>query len=174
MEPRTGIAMILGAALAWAACGGDGGGGTATDAAEVGHGHGAEEGGCEHMKEGPGQAVAAVAPGAPAAPSVSAHHLRFDVTLPAAGDGFQGDVSYEADEGTDFAIFLDSDVPLQVLDGSGAVVAIEATEKPLELCTEVAVMHVVPLGVGTYRFRLGPAKASKVSVVVEESGGHEH
>ncbi len=168
-----GLAVLLAVAPG---CGGDGGndGDVPADGTAETTGLGKYEGGCEHMAEGPGQPVAAVAYGAVGAPDVGAGHTRFDMDLASVEGGKGGDVAYPAAEATDYVIALDADVPLAILDGSGAQVAIEETLRTGLPCNGVAVFHTVELDVGSYTLRLGPTSIARVSMVIEEAAGHVH
>jgi hypothetical protein len=150
--------------------GADSGGDTAGEVADLGQ----FEGGCEHMAAGPAQSVTAAAFGSAGAPGIAAPHTRYDVDLAAVEGGVGGDVSYPAAEATDYVIALSRDIPFQVLDASGVVVAIEESLRTGLPCEGVAVFHVVELDVGTYVLRFGPTATGGVSVVVEEASGHMH
>lgn len=130
-----------------------------------------DEEGCEHLAEGPATAVTAVAEGE--GPLVRDDHRRYDVGLVAVAGGSGGTVRFAADEASDFLIFLGSNVPLVITDSTGAEVEVEETVTGSDTCTEVAVRHLVPLSVGTYRLTFGPSTASSVSVVLEPHA-HEH
>ncbi|MCA9564850.1 MAG: hypothetical protein KC561_15240, partial [Myxococcales bacterium] len=133
------------------------------------------EEGCEHMADdnatNPIEASEFARTGS--VPMLSAEHVRNDVTLPASGQSFAGYVELEADEDSEFILFIDSDVTIEITNASGNPVEIEETEMDVTECSEVAVFHVVDLEVGTYTVFLGPNDVANVSIVVEESG-HEH
>ena len=128
---------------------------------------------CEHLQEGPAVAVTANATADGAAPSVSEPHKRYDVALVDVTGGRGGTVSFaSADEGH-HVLYLSADVPVEVRDGSGAVVDFEATATSISSCTEVKSKRELDLGVGTYRITFGPTATPSVSLVMEYAG-EEH
>jgi len=130
---------------------------------------------CEHLKEGPGVAVTAAKDASAALPTVNEPHKRYDIALVAesTGGAYGGLVSYASAAEGDYAVFLSADVPLEVTDSAGTVVAFESTVGSVSSCTEVKSKRVLELGVGTYTFRFGPTSQSSVSLVVE-SAAHAH
>jgi hypothetical protein len=151
--------MILGAALL-AGCGS----GTAAP--------GVDEGGCEHLQQGPAVAVTATATDA-GAPAVAADHQRYDVTLAAVTGGNGGVVTFAADAG-DHVFFFSESVEVTFATVAGAVVTPEEDATSSAVCTEIRRRYVVPLEVGTYALTFTPSAATAVSVVVEEAGAHAH
>jgi hypothetical protein len=125
--------------------------------------------GCEHLQQGPGVSLTASA-SASGAPAVSNDHKRYDLTLPSGS----GSVSFAAGEATDFVFFLSADVPLKVSSSAGAQVDFESSAKSSEQCSDIKGRHVAPLQVGTYTLTFGPSSLDKVSLVIEEAGGHGH
>lgn len=142
------------------------------------HGSVNEEG-CEHMANGPNKAVAAVAALTDAVPDATAEHTRIDVTLV---DGFEGKkggyIRYEAAETGDFAFFVDSDVPIALLNDQGQPVAFEGAGASVNECSEVALRYTAELTAGSsYRIKIGPTDTAIVRFVIEhDSGkqGHNH
>lgn len=126
---------------------------------------------CEHLADGPAEAVTAATSGD--GPLIADDHTRYDITLAAVTGGNGGTVRFAADEAGEFIIALDAAVPLVVTDGSGATVTAEDTATSSEACTEIRGRHVFDLEVGTYVLRFGPTAETKVGVVVEH-GAHDH
>jgi hypothetical protein len=131
---------------------------------------GADAEACEHIKEGPYTSVTATTARDGTTPAVRADHMAYTITLPA---GAVGHVSFAAAEVIDYIVFLDKPVPLQVLDGSGATVAIEASETSSPECAEVRGRHTIPLPVGTAYLALGPSMGMPFNLVVEEAAAHD-
>lgn len=130
---------------------------------------------CEHLQEGPAVAVTAAATADGAAPTVSEPHKRYDVALVDVAGGKGGTVTFAAAEEGHHALYLSADVPVEVRDGSGAVVAFEKSATSVSSCTEVKSKRELELGVGTYRVTFGPTAVPSVSLVVEHVGEeHEH
>ena len=125
---------------------------------------------CEHLADGPASAIPAVASGED--PMIGDDHTRYDITLVPGASGHEGSVRFAAAEAGDHVFFLDADVPLEVRDASGAVIAIEEKRTSGLACPELGARVVVPLGVGTVSLRFGPTAASVVRVVVELDGDH--
>ena len=147
--------------------------GAGADAGEEEHGHDVEEELCEHMAEGPAVAVTAGST-LTDAPDVSTEHTRHDVTLLAdEGSVYSGSVAFAADEAGEFFVALNTDVTVAFLTGSGDAIAIEETEMGSELCTEVGIIHVIDLEVGTAELRFSGATEEVVQVVIEHGGEHE-
>ncbi len=133
-----------------------------------------EEEACEHLADGPFEAVTAAAlPGDGA--DISFEHTRVDVALLADGDEFYGWVSFAADEDAEFTFFLTDDVPFAIQDLNAALVAVEESEIGSEFCDDIAVSHTFDLAVGTYALSFGPSASDSIGLVVEEAGEHaEH
>lgn len=124
---------------------------------------------CEHLEEGPGVAVEAVAGGT--GPDVFAAHQRWDVTLAATGAGRGGAVNLVSDAAGDVSFVLDKDVGAALTDNSGAEVAFEtATPAP---CGDGGMGYVAEVEVGFYTLTFGPTDETLVGMVIEE-GGHDH
>lgn len=125
---------------------------------------------CEHLNEGPNEAVTATAT-ASGAPSINTEHTRFDVTFVDVTGGKGGSVSYAAAHEAHHVIFLNEDVPVKVTSSAGADVAITSSE-PSD-CSAVKARHEVPLAVGTYTLTFGPTDKASVRLVIEaEKHGH--
>jgi hypothetical protein len=131
-----------------------------------GGGHNLNEEGCEHLEKGPFVDVTAGAD-AQGAVEVKADHQAYRVALTSGQAGF---IKFAAAKKGDHVLFLDTDVSLEVQDDQGKPVTIENSEKGISECVVVKAKHTVELpGVGTYFFKLGPASAAQVTVVVEEA-----
>ena len=162
-----GAGTVLGGAAGCPATGeGEGEGETEDPAAEA----------CEHMAEGPANAVTAGADLA-SSPDVSAAHTRHDIALvdldgAGAGTYLGGSAAYAVVEAGDHTIFLDVDVPLTLVSSSGDAIAIEATAA-VDTCADVAVAHTVELPIGTVELRFGPTTTTTVRAVIESTGSHD-
>jgi hypothetical protein len=128
---------------------------------------------CEHMTDGPSIEVAAVPAGDSGAPEVDMAHHRYDIDLTGAADT-PVDVAFPSSQASEYRVALGSDVPFQVLDATGTVVAIEESLRSGFDCSDVAVIHLVDLGISTYRLRFGPTDETQVRVVLEAAGSHDH
>ena len=156
-------------ALAWtlfvcavAACGSD-------DAAPT-----PQEDACEHMAEGPFEAVTAAADNQSTTPSIDALHTRYDITLAASGADYIGFVELVNDEMAERYLFLDADVPIELSTGGGAVAPEESFSQVAD-CGEVATGQLFDLDVATYQLEIGPTSQTSVSIViVEPADGHGH
>ena len=155
-----------------ASCGGETEENPDLDVVDELHEHSVDEGGCEHMKEGPVITVSARAE-AQDLQDVARPHTRSDIALVAVNDGNGGYVSFAADENGDYIFFLSNIIPFKVNDGSGLEIHIEETQEGIEHCSEVALKHTVHLKVGTYSLFFGPSELGIVSFVFEKSN-HEH
>ena len=139
------------------------------------HAEGAVEEACEHMADGPFEDVSATAT-AGDAPSATHEHTAVNISLvadassPADNIGY---VTFAADEATEFAFYLSTDIPFAVFDAMDTEVLIEESTAVVD-CSEVAVEHVADLEVGTYTLWFGPTIETMVSLVVEEAGYEEH
>jgi hypothetical protein len=129
---------------------------------------------CEHMQDGPIQAVAAAAESSPEAPALADTHTRYDVTLTGEAGALVGHVNLPIAGAAEHIVFLDTDVPVELRDSQDALVAAEAVDRAIDECVEVAAGHTFDLGVGTYSLRFGPAAAERVSVVLVPADGHGH
>jgi hypothetical protein len=164
------LAYLLLTGVVATACGGHG----------DGHGDGHDDAtpeidACEHMIEGPEQAVTAVADMAADAPDMGEHHTRFDIALVAGADGmYAGHVDLVVEEAGISDLFLAADVPVNVWNPSGSEVTAHHAQTNITECTEVSVGLGYQLGVGTYRVGFGPTTAQSVSVVVILEGDGEH
>lgn len=162
---RPTLVVLTTLALALAAC---------DDGEETEHEEDLAAEGCEHGEEGPVQPVTAAAPEAAPAIQSYAHH-RIDITLVSGADGNTGSVAFNAAEAGDYYFFLTDDVPFTVSAG-GSSIEIEATE-PVDICTAIAVQHIVELPAGEAILTLGPTPLSLVGLVFEAAGeehDHEH
>ncbi|NOK38679.1 hypothetical protein D7W79_42210 [Corallococcus exercitus] len=162
MKKKLLSALLLSTALLAAGCGSD-------DAEEEGH---VDEEGCEHLQEGPAVNVTAAVSGT--GPAVSNNHTRYDIALVDVAGGKGGAVSFAVSEATDYVLFTSATVPVKVTNGSGATVEFEESATSSTLCTDIQGRYVVPLTVGTHTLTFGPSTLSSVSLVIEESGEHDH
>ncbi len=128
---------------------------------------------CEHMSEGPAIAVTAVADNA-TPPDVSEGHKRYDIGLVADNAQYAGKVLYNSSEETDYVLFFDQDVSLDVRNADNQSVEIEASASSSVACGTIKARYVVPLGVGPFTLNLGPTAAATVSLVIEEAAHEEH
>lgn len=142
------------------ACGGD-------DPVQVSPGEDA----CEHMIEGPIQSLTAAADAGTDAPDIGEEHVRSDILLVEAGALKGGVVDLVIPDAGEHTLYLNTDVPIAVLDGTGAEVAAVATESSVDACAEVSLGHTFDLGVGTYALTFGPTAEALVQVVVVARGG---
>lgn len=124
---------------------------------------------CEHLQEGPASAVTAATMSPPA---IAADHTRYDVTLTDVTGGKGGQVTFAADEATDFIFAFNKDVPVAFKKSDGTAITPEETVKTSTGCTDIAAKYTVPLEVGTVTLDFGPTTETQVGIVVEE-GAHE-
>ncbi|NNC17549.1 hypothetical protein HJC22_17680 [Corallococcus exiguus] len=153
-------ALLLSTSLLAAGCGGD------EEEAHV------DEEGCEHLQEGPAAAVTAAVSGM--GPAVSNDHKRYDIALVDIAGGKGGAVSFAVSEATDYVLYMSAPVPVTVTNSRGVAVEFEESATSSSLCTDIKGRHVVPLTVGTHTLTFGPSTLSSVSLVIEESGEHDH
>lgn len=143
-------------------------------------GHGGHEGtpaadACEHMVEGPSQAVTAIADRMADAPDVGEHHTRFDIDLVADAAGmYVGYVHLVNQESAITDLFLDADVPVRVWNTFGDELEAHHAQTSIAECTEVSVGLGYSLGVGTWVVGFGPTTEQSVSVVLVPEGEGEH
>ena len=123
---------------------------------------------CLHMEEGPTTAVT-VAGAAGDAVTADHEHKRLEVATTADG----GFVRVALDEAGDYIVALSADVSLEVQDGAGAVIALEASEASPEECDAAAVAHTVELGIGEHLLKLGSVQGAPLHVVIEHAEGHD-
>jgi hypothetical protein len=128
---------------------------------------------CEHAEEGPFLDVIAAAEGE-TAPDVSTEHTAYRVETIAVGDSRGGRVTFVSGEATDYNIYLSVHADIVVTDSAGAAVEIEETVHEVAKCEELAMVHTVELGVGTYVIAIGPTTAETVLVVIEEAAHDDH
>ena len=128
---------------------------------------------CEHLADGPFKGVTAAADATATLENAAYEHTRVNIALTDIDGGKGGFTSFEADGDGDFYFFLSADVPLKILDGTGAEVPIESSTTGSDLCTDIAVTHVVELAVGTYTLEFGPTTETTVGLV-HELAGAEH
>lgn len=128
---------------------------------------------CEHLNDGEGTPVtAALAP--IDGPDVSEGHRRYAIALQPQGERYTGYVLYNSKEEAHYVLFFDQDVPLTITDANEAVVPIESSASSSVACGSVKARYEVHLEVGPYALKLGPAAASTVNLVIEESAhGHD-
>ena len=127
---------------------------------------------CLHAQYGPFVGVTAVAVGAGPGPDVSEEHRAFTVALPGTGGSHEGEATFEADEENDFAFMVSPDMPVRVLDGTGAEMAVEV-DQATQGCSALARVRVLELGVGSYRVVFGPTESATALLVIEEMS-HRH
>lgn len=163
MKPFASL-LITGALVTTAACGGHGAGhDDATPEVDA----------CEHMIEGPAQAVTAIADMTADAPDLGEHHTRWDIALVADASGmYAGYVDLAAEEAGISDLFLDSDVPIKVWNASGNELTVHHAQTSITECTEVSLGLGYLLGVGTYLVGFGPTTEQAVSLVVVLEGEH--
>lgn len=154
------LALIAVIAL-WAACNGEEEPTAADD-------------GCEHMINGPGAALTAIAELTGDAPDLVEDHVRYEIILAGDAAPYGGHVDLIMDEQGEFVIFLSPDVPLTVFDSSGEDVPPEAIDTDVKECAEVSAGYTFDFGVGTYRLSLGPSDEAQVQVVVVDVAGDAH
>jgi hypothetical protein len=123
---------------------------------------------CEHLVDGPAQAVDAKAdPKTSDLADVSKSHTRFDVTLPADASGtYGGYVRFLAPAKGGYLVVANASTPLQVIDSAGAeVTPTSAAATPA--CSAAKVQLGLNLDVATYLVKLGPAPQAKVGLLFE-------
>lgn len=125
---------------------------------------------CEHAQSGPAAAATAGSVADSTAGDVTGEHTRHDVTLVAIDGGNGGFVQLDS-EGGEHVIFLTADVPLALLDGNAAAIAI-AESVAESTCDEVVIAHHAVLPVGKVFLSFGPTAAESVSLVVEPLDNH--
>ncbi|MCG8422090.1 MAG: hypothetical protein MJE77_29555 [Proteobacteria bacterium] len=130
----------------------------------------AAEDACEHMKEGPSQAVTAATDNTGDAPDIGEEHTRFDITL----SGQDSYIDLVIDEEGEFTVFMDKSVPIAVSTSSGAPVAAEQTNSNVTECAEVSIGHTFDFEVGTYSVNFGSTAEQQVRLVVVHEGEHMH
>lgn len=132
---------------------------------------------CEHMVDGPFEAVSATIDAGEAGPALTETHTRYTIALsadPADPGSRIGYVDVVVDEPGELSVYLDAPVPLSVTAPSGDELAAEASEDSIAECIEVAMSHTYDVTVGTYRVRLGPTDREEASLVLITAGhGHE-
>ena len=103
------------------------------------------------------------------APETAVGEGHIEVALTAGEDGnYTGVVAYTADEAGFFAFGFDENVPVTVVDGSGATLAWEV-EVPGAACDALAIRRTVELGLDTVYLEFGPTDLASVSFIAEES-----
>jgi hypothetical protein len=137
---------------------------------------------CEHLADGPFEAITAVEnPLTPDPPNAAIEHARVDISFvdisgstPNTDDGsFGGTVAFEAVEAAEYLFFFSAAVPLSVFDATaGVFIPLEEEVVGSDLCSEIAVTHTYDLEVGTYLLNFGPTDVSEVGMVHEEASGH--
>jgi hypothetical protein len=136
-----------------------------------GHDHGdetPEEEACEHLSDGPAQAILAVAADDVAGlPDISKAHTRFDVTMVGDAGKLGGYVKYVSAKSGDVLVVANADVPFQLLDSAGTAVAPKSEATSQAGCAAVKRRAVYTLGVATYRLKLGPTATSTVGLLFE-------
>jgi len=120
---------------------------------------------CEHIVEA-GKALTATATMS-GAPALTDDHERNDLALVDVSGGKGGFAAFTVLENGDYLFYLDTDVPMEILNSAGVPVAFEKTEKSISACKEVKAKYTVGLMLGTYSLRLGPTSETQVSLIVE-------
>jgi hypothetical protein len=123
---------------------------------------------CEHLAGTASKAVTALTVAdADKLADVSTAHTRFDVTLPADASGtYAGYVKFLAPTKGDYLLVANAAVPLQVIDSAGVAVVPTSTTST-GACSAVATQLVLPLGVATYRVKIGPHSKATVGLLFE-------
>lgn len=130
---------------------------------------------CEHLSQGPFQDITATSASDGELVNAAYDHTRVNIALTDVEGGRGGYTSFEAEGSGDFYFFLSADVPMKILDGSGAEVAFESSTVGSDLCTDIGATHVAELSVGTYILEFGPTTETEVGLVYEWSGAaHGH
>lgn len=145
------------------------------------HGHGHDHGDdvfaeiCEHLEQGPAQAVTA-STDPDAAPSVDAEHTRFDVSLASDGSGQYGGYVQRAVGNTDQIVALDADVPYTVFGPDGNEIPMHHNLSTQTECGLAVSVRHFEMPIGTVRIAFGPTATDSFSMVVEASdhGADEH
>lgn len=122
---------------------------------------------CEHMADGPEEALTAVAAGE-TPPSFSETHHRYDITIPEGA----GVVAIEIGEEREIHFFFDTDVTLTVTDASDATVAAEEEIASVDECSAVVAGAAYDLGVGTYTLLIETTE--EMVSMVPVTGQHDH
>lgn len=128
---------------------------------------------CEHFAEGPVETATAGASAAEAI-DVSAEHTRFDLTLPAAGDGRVGYVEVAIDAAGDHTFYFDTAVDLDITNGAGAAVTPERTVSTDTDCATIKTAVTVELAVGTYTLAIDAAAGADPVLLVWFGAAHDH
>lgn len=128
---------------------------------------------CEHMREGPIQAVAAARTSTSSLPNVAFEHARVDISLPEGSAGF---VQFEAVQTAEYVFALGQTVGLAVYGVTGELVRAETEIVGAMACSEVARQYYFDFEVGPYVLEIGPSAASStiVRLVSEALGEHTH
>jgi hypothetical protein len=123
---------------------------------------------CEHLQEGPAQAVAAQLSADPTAlADVSKAHTRFDIALAETATAtYGGYVKYLSAKAGTTLLVADKALPVQIVDSLGVEVT-PTTAAAAPACAAAKVQLGVALQVGTYRLKLGPTTAPQVGIVIE-------
>lgn len=125
--------------------------------------------GCKHLEFGPEVAVDAD-PAASAA--IASVHTRYDLTLAADGDRFQGQLTYTS-SGEMHYLMLSAAAELAVTDSAGAVVEPSMVESSPASCERAASVYHVMLPEGEYSLGITGAESAELSLVVHVAG-HDH
>lgn len=135
---------------------------------------------CEHMIEGPNQAITAASDAGSDAPDTAPDHTRFDIALSQPGDPENdqvenGQVDLVIARAGEHILYLDQEVPITVLGPDGSELPVQTTERNVEACVEVDLVgHTFDLEVGTHTLRFGPTDRTQVRMVVIAAGDHDH
>lgn len=128
---------------------------------------------CGHLVGGPFESVNA-APDATDALGPD-HNATFEhtavTTMLISGAGF---VHLDIEEEGEFAIGLSSNIPLSFTHEGAAVTPEESFQPPSNLCSDLAIVHVIDLEAGEIVLEFGPSSESDIVMVVESLGEHDH
>jgi hypothetical protein len=125
---------------------------------------------CEHMRQGPYTAAAAVPVATADGPDLDTSHVRYDIALGAAG----GYVDLVVAGAGEYTLFLGVDRPLELTTADGKPIAPERSQAGFAECSEIALGVTYDLQVGTHRLRFAPGAAGEVRLVWVQEGAHEH
>ena len=129
--------------------------------------------GCEHLTEGPFQAVTATA-ATTGAPAVADDHKAYTVTLPAGAGGNAGYVAFAVPAVNQYLFFTDQAVTATFTTSAGTPLTAQSSTSSAA-CTAIKGRHVVALDVGTVNLQLSSPTATTVNLVVEPAlVDHEH
>lgn len=128
---------------------------------------------CEHLADGPNEAVTAAADGE-TGPDITEDHTRWDITLTAVDGGNGGSVTFAPAEAGEFLFAMTADIPAMLFDGNGNEVALSAPGAEDGTCDLAQASYAVDAAIGTYTLSFGPTDATTVQLVVVHAGEHDH